>query len=64
MKKVDAKTDGDGHWFVIPSDMGEEFAYLLEKGEEADDYEEFENKFGKYSTGGDLNLVQLYAEID
>lgn len=62
LKKVAAVKDGDGHWYVIPAEMRSEFYEMLEKGE-ADEYEAFNEKFGDYATGGDLNLVQLYAEI-
>lgn len=62
LKKVVAVKDNDGHWYVIPAEMKDQFSAELEKGEE-DEYETFNEKFGDYSTGGDLNLIQLYAEI-
>lgn len=61
MKKVHATKDNDGHWYVIPVELVEEFDRLLEGGESTED--EFIDKFSDYMTGGDLNLVQLYAEI-
>lgn len=61
MIKVHATKDDDGHWYVIPSEMIDEFHRLLEGGEKTED--EFIEKFSDYMTGGDLNLVQLYAEI-
>lgn len=61
MKKVHAIKDDDGHWYVIPAEMIEEFHRLLDGGESTED--EFIEKFSDYMTGGDLNLVQLYAEI-
>lgn len=33
MKKVYATQDGDGHWYVIPFEMKDEFAIDLEDGE-------------------------------
>lgn len=59
LQKVIATKDDSGHWYVIPADMSGEFNRLCEE----EDYEEFEKKFGQYRTGGDLNLVQLWAEI-
>lgn len=70
MKAVVALQDYDCHWYVIPKDMEEEF-YRLQEKVNSDDYphryddeEEFEETFSKYKTGGDLNLVQLYADIE
>lgn len=59
---VKAVEDESGHWYVIPNDFFEQFY------KDAEDYElcesgEFDNKYGKYRTGGDLNLIQLYAKI-
>lgn len=63
MRKVSAVTDGEGHWYIIPSELLDKFHQLLNKGYEGDDYEEFSAVFDEYRTGGDLNLIQLYAEI-
>lgn len=65
LKPVKAVRDDDGHWYVIPNELFNEFNRLLDTHE--DDFEsqrEFMEKFDKYRTGGDLNLVQLYAEVD
>lgn len=61
LQKVVALKDNDFHWYVIPSGMEEEFHKLLEGGIKTED--EFIEKFSEYMTGGDLNLIQLYAEI-
>jgi hypothetical protein len=61
LQKVVAIKDNDGHWYVIPADQKDEFFRLLERGELTED--EFIEKFADYMTGGDLNLIQLYAEI-
>ena len=62
MKKVYAVQDGDGHWYVIPREMANEFNNDLENGH-VNEYEFFSEKYSQYMTGGDLNNVQLYAEI-
>lgn len=62
LQKVIAIRDNDAHWYVIPAEMKAEFHKLLDGGENTED--EFIDKFSGYMTGGDLNLVQLYAEID
>jgi hypothetical protein len=62
MKKVKATRDDSGHWYIIPNELYDEFC-LDEENEEMIDDGEFDKKWGKYRTGGDLNLVQLYAEI-
>lgn len=56
MQPVYVVTDSDGHWYVIPITLILEF-YNIE------DENLFIEKFGKYRTGGDINLVQLYAEL-
>jgi hypothetical protein len=64
MNPVKVLTDGDGHWYVVPAEKASQFNSILRNCEEQDDYEIFEVTFGKYRTGGDINLVQLYAEVD
>lgn len=61
--KVVAVQDDSGHWYVIPSEKLDMFNELMESTSEEDDFESFDLEFGKYMTGGDLNLIQLYAEI-
>ena len=63
MQKVKAVTDDSGHWYIIPNELYEEF-----RKDYMDDFYgscvvPFDDKWGKYRTGGDLNLVQLWAEI-
>lgn len=65
LKKVVA-VQADGDWYVIPVEMKDEFSRLSELAEVSENYdeqEEFNEKFGQYATGGDLNIIQLYAEI-
>lgn len=62
MKRVYAIKDQDGHWYVIPYELKEEFLKMEAEGE-SDEWEAFIDKFDKYRTGGDLNRVTLYAEI-
>lgn len=60
MQKVKATKDDSGHWYVIPNDLYEEFC-LDERNEEMIYTGEWDEKWGKYMTGGGLNLIQLYA---
>lgn len=62
LRKVKAVRDDSAHWYIIPSEKAEEFNKLLDETD--DEYTEFEEKFSKYRTGGDVNNVQLYAEIE
>lgn len=70
MIRVYPVQDDDGHWYIIPHSEVELFYLSTEaiqsvEPESEDWYEElsiFEHRFGKYMTGGDLNLVPLYAE--
>lgn len=61
--KVVAVQDDSGHWYVIPSEKLYMFNELMESAREEDEFESFDLEFSKYMTGGDLNLIQLYAEI-
>lgn len=62
IEKVKAVKDDSGHWFVIPNDKLSEF-----RKDEQDvnfvDSGQFDDKWGRYMTGGDLNLIQLYADV-
>lgn len=65
---VVAVQDDSSHWYVIPKHLEEEFSELLNisigEGQEAEQAEtEFIEKFSGYMTNGDVNNVQLYAEI-
>ncbi len=62
MQKVKAIQDDSCHWYVLPIDLVDEFD---KDGQDEDfvDGGEFDDKYGKYRTGGDLNLIQLYADL-
>jgi len=62
LKKVLAVQDESCHWYVIPLELRDDF-YKDEFNEDMIDSGEFDNKWGQYRTGGDLNLIQLWAEI-
>ena len=51
--------ENDGDWFIIPSHLYKEF-YEDSWNEELIESGGFDDKWWKYKTGGDLNLVQLY----
>lgn len=59
--------DETGDWYVIPKSLQDSFTAYLDTGDMQDDFDlqdEFEEKFGKYRTGGDLNNVQLYIKYE
>jgi len=58
LKAVIATQDDSGHWYVIPNELEQTFYKDLQ-----DDSDNFDEIYGQYRTGGDLNLVQLYAVI-
>ncbi len=62
MQEVKAIQDNDGHWYVIPNDLLSDFL-KDEQDESLIDSGKFDDKYGKYRTGGDLNLIQLYAQL-
>lgn len=53
----------DSHWYIIPNVLYEEFR-KDSNNEELIDSGQFDDKWGVYMTGGDLNLVQLYIVVD
>jgi hypothetical protein len=63
IQKVKAVTDDSGHWYVIPYIMADVFYEDLED-ESLVDSGKFDDKWGCYRTGGDLNSIQLWAEIE
>ena len=60
LQPVKCVQDNDGHWYVIPNYMEEAFYRDLEN-EIMIDLGHFDKKYGIYSTGGDLNLLQFYT---
>lgn len=60
--KVQAVQDDSGHWYVIPNELKDEFNSDSENWEMCDSGE-FDTKYGEYMTGGDLNLIQLWANV-
>jgi hypothetical protein len=62
LEKVKARQDDSGHWFVIPNELDDDFDNDLDDTDFVDSGG-FDEKYGKYMTGGALNLIQLYAEL-
>ena len=62
IQKVKVIKDESGHWYVLPNDLVNEFRKDAQNSNFVD-CGDFDDKYGKYRTGGDPNLVQLYAII-
>ena len=62
LKKVQAIQDESGHWYVLPNELLDDFR-KDEQDEDFVDSGDFDKKYGEYMTGGDLNIIQLYADI-
>ena len=62
IEKVKAVQDNDSHWYIIPNHLIEEFESDL-LNEDLEESGEFGEKYYQYRTNGDLNNIQLYAEI-
>jgi len=62
MKRVYLTSDYDGHKYIIPYEDKEEFGCLLEASYEIEEFYDFEERFGKYATGGDYNNIPLYTD--
>ncbi len=63
MIKVKAVQDDNSHWYLVPNEKVDEFYELLDLANKEDDYEEFDDQFAEYMTGGDINNEQLYIEV-
>ena len=61
-QRVYITQDEDGHDYVIPYDKKEEFGRLCEVSYESEEFDEFEEKFGEYMTGGDINELEIYIK--
>lgn len=62
LQRVVAVRDDSSHWYVIPAERHDEF------NKDADDEDfcldgDFDDKWGKYRTGGSLNLIELWADL-
>ena len=57
--KVKAVKDDSGHWYLIPNQKYYQFMVDLQN-EDMIDSGNFDELYGEYRTGGDLNLKQLY----
>lgn len=62
LRKVKVVQDQDSHWYVIPEELEPSFLIDL-YDDKTIESGEFDSKWRKYRTGGDLNLVQLWVEI-
>lgn len=60
--KVQVVRDDSGHWYVIPNELKDEFNSDSED-EDMCDSGGFDYKYSKYRTSGDLNLIQLWANV-
>lgn len=71
LQEVTALQDESGAWYVIPKELHSDFRDTLDKALDQNNDEDvrayyegkFLNEFSQYRTGGDLNNVQLYAEV-
>ena len=62
MKPVVAVQDDDAHWYVIPSELQDDFYDEIGHAQIIG-YTKFNEKYAKYATGGSPNSVQLYARF-
>lgn len=56
-------SDNDGHNYVIPFELKDDFNRLLEKSEDEDDWEEFGDMFDEYQIGGCPSIVEIYTDF-
>jgi len=66
MKKyteVFVSQDDCGHWYVVPKELETQWSSDIWNDTMADSGE-FDEKYGRFRTGGDINLVQLFKEVE
>jgi hypothetical protein len=63
IQKVRAVRDDSSHWYVIPEEQAEAFYHDIDTSRSLK-FLDFDERWGKYRTGGDVNNVQLYADLD
>lgn len=62
MTPISVESDDGGHWYIIPKQLVYDFHRDMENAEE-DEYVKFNEKYSQYRTGGDINNIQLFANI-
>lgn len=60
-KRVYPTTDDDGHWYVLPYELRNKFITDVSDDSIVDNGI-FDDRYGKYRTGGSLNLVEFYIK--
>jgi hypothetical protein len=63
LTRVSALQDDSSHWYVLPYGLTEQFMRDVEDEDMADSGE-FDKIYGAYRTGGGINNVELYGEIN
>lgn len=61
--KVKVLTNDFDHWYIVPNDLAVHF--LKDLGDESmSDSGEFDEKYGRYKVGVNINFKQLYAVLE
>lgn len=55
MQRYSFLKDNDGHLYLVPVELKQEFNNLLKKAEKNDDHDEFNDKFEKCRCGSHLS---------
>lgn len=63
IQRIAIVTDNDGHDYIIPYEMLEQFYEDLERGY-FDEYEEFNRIYSKYMLGGDINRKEIFMDLN
>lgn len=63
MIEVIIKNDEDGHSFIVPVELGDEFDYYLQDAE-SDDWKIFDQKFSIYKIEGECQLFITEEEME
>lgn len=64
-QKVYIAQDNDGHNYVLPYELKEQFDELLEESDQSEEAESvFIDMFSGFMTGGSLDLVELYIKTN
>jgi len=60
LKQSKVVQDESSHWYIIPAELEDDF-FKDSQDESFINKGGFDEKYGEYATGGDLNLKLLYS---
>jgi hypothetical protein len=63
LKEARIMEDGDGHYYIIPVELVEDFESDLDNANATDEYSYFIEKYGDYMQESHISTIVIYAEL-